>query len=207
MPGHAGTTHITHQISNVKSLFPSDKDAHLPYMCPHCGRDVVAAVIAFVHEAHYPVVAWTRCPGCHKGVVFNDGVAAPRGIAGENVDGLPTEVEAAYREARETAGIAAFTSCELMCRKILMHIAVDKGAEEGKTFIQYLDHLTTTGYITPPMRPWLDLIRTHGNSSTHRLQSASKERALNTLAFTTQLLRLVYEMDHRAQAHIPPVDQ
>ncbi|WP_442930605.1 DUF4145 domain-containing protein [Micromonospora sp. NBC_00421] len=127
---------------------------------------------------------------------------SPATLAGEAVEGLPTEVGAAYLEARETAGSGAFTSCELMCRKILMHIAVDKGAQEGKTFVEYLDHLTTTGYITPPMRPWLDLIRTHGNLSTHRLEAASKERALNTLAFTTQLLRLVYEMEHRAQSHV-----
>lgn len=123
---------------------------------------------------------------------------APAALAGEQVEGLPPDIEAAYMEARETAGIDAYTSCELMCRKILMHIAADKGAPEGKTFVEYLDYIEGTGYITPPMRPWLELIRQHGNMSTHRLAPASEERARSTLSFTAQLLKLVYEMEHKA---------
>ncbi|MGW3613753.1 DUF4145 domain-containing protein [Micromonospora sp. NPDC005163] len=129
---------------------------------------------------------------------------SPATVEGEPVDGLPDEVATAYEESRQTAGSGAYTSCELMCRKILMHVAADKGAPEGKSFVEYVDYLGSTGYVTPPMRPWLDLIRTHGNHSTHRLEAASRERALNTLAFTTQLLRLVYEMDYRARQYLSP---
>jgi hypothetical protein len=137
-------------------------------------------------------------------MVENQAELAPAALIGENIDGLPGDVRAAYEEARKTAGVAAYTSSELMCRKILMHIAVDKGADEGKTFVAYLDFLKSTGYVTPPMAPWVDLIRSHGNESTHRLQPASRERAMNTLAFTAQLLKLVYEMDHRAQQFVTP---
>jgi len=85
-----------------------------------------------------------------------------------------------------------------------MHIAVDKGDEEGKSFVAYLDFLKSSGYITPPMMDWVDLIQKNGNSSTHRLQPASQERALSTLAFTSQLLKLVYEMANKAQQYVTP---
>jgi hypothetical protein len=41
------------------------------------------------------------------------------------VDFLPPEIEMAWNEARNAYSVAAFTASEMMCRKILMHIAVD----------------------------------------------------------------------------------
>ncbi|EEF78683.1 hypothetical protein MDMS009_2856 [Methylophaga thiooxydans DMS010] len=34
--------------------------------------------------------------------------------------------------------VNAYTAAELICRKILMHVAADKGADEGKSFAAYL---------------------------------------------------------------------
>jgi hypothetical protein len=203
VPGHGNILHYLNNVPNTASGGVHDSDAWCSLTCPHCGERVNAAVIATVHH-ETPVVRWLRCQACNKGIVENSGQMAPHPLPGQDVDGLPADVEAAYAEARQTAGVGAFTSCELMCRKILMHVAVDKGADEGKTFVSYIDYLKTTGYITPPMVPWIDLIRNHGNKSTHRLNPATAERATNTLMFTTQLLRLVYEMDHRAQQFVMP---
>jgi len=86
-----------------------------------------------------------------------------------------------------------------MCRKILMHIAVDKGAKEGQTFVFYLDHLAEKGYITPPMKAWTTQIRANGNQSTHELDAPDAARATNTLTFTAMLLVLVYEMEFKHQ--------
>ena len=49
-----------------------------------------------------------------------------------------------------------------------MHIAVAKGAKEGDTFSNYLKHLETSGYIIPPMKGWVDIIRKPGNNATHK---------------------------------------
>ena len=203
MPGHSGVNYYMNGAPAVSNGSMTETDAWTSLTCPHCGKSASAAVIARVNRESPPVI-WLRCQACGKGIVENEGQIAPAPKLGEDVDGLPGDVAAAYDEARRTAGAGAHTSCELICRKILMHIAVDKGAEEGKPFVTYLDFLKGTGYITPPMVPWVDLIRSHGNESTHRLQPASPERATNTLAFTTQLLRLVYEMDHRAQRFVTP---
>jgi hypothetical protein len=59
--------------------------------------------------------------------VANKNVIAPLGLAGEDVEGLPAETAEAYKEARLNAASGANASCELMCRKILMHVAVGKG--------------------------------------------------------------------------------
>jgi len=90
-----------------------------------------------------------------------------------------------------------------MCRKILMHVGVDKGAKEGDTFASYLDYLQSQGYITPPMMEWVKLIRDHGNKSTHKLERPERKRAESTLDFTAELLRVVYEMQHMAAKYTP----
>jgi hypothetical protein len=202
VPGHSNILHVT-GAPGTMTAGTSDILAWRPMACTGCERTSNAAVIALVH-GEGPPVTWLRCPVCGHGMVDNAGAVSPPALLGESVDGLPQDVADAYNEARQTAGVNAFTSCELICRKILMHVAADKGAAEGLSFVAYLDFLKDTGYITPPMMPWVDLIRSHGNQSTHRLHPASRERALNTLAFTTQLLRLVYEMEHRAQQFVTP---
>ena len=85
-----------------------------------------------------------------------------------------------------------------------MHVASEKGAKEGDTFASYLEFLEGIGYVTPPMKPWVDLIRKHGNLATHKLQPPDKERVESTLMFTSELLRLVYEMEFLAQKYVSP---
>ncbi|MFC6080966.1 DUF4145 domain-containing protein [Sphaerisporangium aureirubrum] len=193
--GHAGVKHFT--IENR-----TDSEAYAEMICGNCGRVVVAAVIAkapVTYSVEIPHVQWLRCPTCHLGTIINGQVAWPSAASGSVVDGLPQEVHAAYEEARRTAGISAFTSSELMCRKILMHVAVDKGEPAGKAFAHYLSALETMGYITPAMKTWVDMIRQHGNIATHEIPAADQDRALMTLEFTEQMLRIIYEMEHRAK--------
>lgn len=85
-----------------------------------------------------------------------------------------------------------------------MHVAVDKGAKAGETFAFYIDYLEKQGYVTPPMRGWVKLIKDHGNDSTHKLPKPERKRAEGTLIFTAQLLRTVYEMEHLAGQFAPP---
>lgn len=88
-----------------------------------------------------------------------------------------------------------------------MHVAVDKGANEGETFASYIDHLQQQGYVTPPMESWVALIKQHGNLANHRLDPPDRKRTEGTLLFTTQLLRSVYEMGFIAAQFAPPKSQ
>jgi hypothetical protein len=176
--------------------------------CGHCGHKVTGAVIALLEETTDNVVKWVQCPGCGWGTVINvkDGVETrdPGSHFGPEVEGLPEDVKSTYREARDCFRVSAFTACELLCRKILMHVAVDKGAKEGDKFEAYITFLESKGYVTPPMKDWVDLIRTNANKSTHRLAPPSREQTESTLMFTAELLRLVYEMAAMASKYARP---
>lgn len=175
----------------------SENVGWFPYTCGHCGRDVSGAVVSYSSN-----VQWLLCPTCKDGSVrASDYNVYPSVPFGPNIEGLPKEVQEAYYEARRCMSVNAFTSCELICRKILMHVAVGKGAKEGDTFSNYLLHLEGQGFITPPMKHWVCLIREHGNKATHLIESPDKKRAESTLMFTAELLRLIYEMEHMSKQY------
>jgi hypothetical protein len=175
----------------------STKDGWYSYICGHCNTKVSGAVVCGYYEDEEPPIKWLLCPNCGNGsVLAKDGNVYPGVPFGPNIEGLPEDVLEAYKEARNCMTVNAFTSCELMCRKILMHVAVEKGAKEGDTFATYLSYLEEQGFVTPPMKGWVDLIRRHGNKATHSLESPDKKRAESTLMFTAELLRLIYEMEH-----------
>ena len=185
---------------------PSGQDAMswFTYSCAHCSAKGSGATIAYYRFNDNTIIRWLMCTNCNDGsVMARDGNIYPGIPFGPKIEGLPDEIEEAYKEARSCMSVNAFIACELVCRKILMHIAVEKGAKEGDTFAAYLTHLESQGYVTPPMKGWVDLIRQHGNKATHRIDTADKGRAESTLMFTAELLRLTYEMDYLAKKYIP----
>lgn len=56
--------------------------------------------------------------------------------------------------------VSAYTAVSLLCRKLLMHVAVDKGAEENLQFVKYVDYLQEKNWVSPAYKDWVDLIRT-----------------------------------------------
>ena len=191
--------------NNIQHLGNSDNLSRHNYRCGHCGRENSGRVVSIYHtdkNKTTPRIKFMLCTSCADGSVWIMPDKVIPGISpGEKLEGLPTEVNEAYEEARKCFAINSYTACELLCRKILMHIAVDKGAAEGKSFKFYLDFLETKGYITPSIKSWVDIIRKNGNDSTHKLETPSKERAENTFMFTMQLLRIIYEMEYKANKY------
>jgi len=175
----------------------STQNSWYSYICGHCNTRTSGAVVSAYAEGSPTPIRWLWCTNCGDGsVLARDGNVYPGVLFGPNIEGLSTDVSNAYKEARKCMSFNAFTSCELICRKILMHIAVEKGAKEGEIFAGYITYLETLGYVTPPMKKWVELIREHGNKATHALEAPDKERAESTLMFTAELLRLIYEMEH-----------
>lgn len=181
----------------------SNKDSWYEYICGHCNTKVSGAVVCGYYASPKHTIKWLLCPNCGNGSVLAiDGNVYPGVPFGPNIEGLPENVLKAYKEARNCVSVNAFTSCELICRKILMHVAVEKGANEGDSFTNYLSYLEEKGFITPPMKNWVDLIRQHGNKATHLLESPDEKRAESTIMFTAELLRLIYEMEHISKQYI-----
>ncbi len=94
--------------------------------------------------------------------------------------------------------VSSYTAAVLTCRKILMNVAVDKGAPPGKKFIEYVNYLDTNNYLSVSGRDWVDHIRNKGNEANHEIHLMSMEDAKELIAFTDMLLRLVYEFPNRA---------
>jgi hypothetical protein len=197
--GHAGIDFYKGPNSTTHDL---GKAAWFRYRCAGCGDPVNGAVLA-KSRGDEPLTRWLRCTSCDAGsIALGDAVTPPPSL-GEPVEGLPADVAEVYGEARLCFSHGAYTATELLCRKILMHIGVEKGAKPKLNFTDYVDHLEAQGYTSPGMKDWVDMIRHHGNLSTHELPPASEARANNTLTFTAQLLRIVYEMPHKAQQFQP----
>jgi hypothetical protein len=191
----------SHRWINHKQ--PDSKFAWHSFKCGHCGNDVTGIVHSTFPDESGPI-KWILCPKCENGsVLTKDGTMHPFQLFGTSIVGLPADIDAAYAEARKCFSINAHTACEQMCRKILMHVAVEKGAEEGEKFEIYVDYLAKAGYVTPPMKGWVDLIRKNGNKSTHKLHAPDPVRAESTLVFTAELLKLVYEMEHLSKKYAP----
>lgn len=168
------------------------------YICGHCNTRISGAVVSIYQPNHPNRAELLVCPHCFQSSVYIQRTDRfyPGVSFGFSLQGLPENVRTAYEEARRCMSVNAFTATELICRKILMHVAVDKGASEGQPFASYLDYLEKQGYITSPIRTWVNQIRENGNEATHELIEPSKERAEMTLMFTSQLLRLIYEMEY-----------
>lgn len=106
---------------------------------------------------------------------------------------LSKDVEELYLQARNCMSVNAYTAAVLCCRKLLMNIAVSKGAKEGENFFKYIEYLSSSGYIPPDGKAWVDQIRLKGNEATHQIAIMEKDDAETLLDFSGMLLKFIYE--------------
>lgn len=169
------------------------------YRCGYCGLAVasekgwlakrdgtahVGANIFICHKCTRPTfIDFADRNKQYPGVVF-----------GSKVSDIPDQnVESLYDEARMCSGSGAYTASVLCCRKLLMHIAVSKGALVGESFVSYVEYLSDKNYIPPDARDWVDHIRKKGNEANHEIQIMAKEDAEEILAFIEMLLKVIFE--------------
>ena len=145
------------------------------------------------------------CHHCRKPTYYDEKNQQTPGIRfGVDVKGIDeATVEALYNEARDCFSKNSFTAVVLCCRKLLMHIAVAKGADAGKNFIEYVEYLSSKGYIPPDAKSWVDHIRTKGNEANHEIVIMSEEEAKDLIAFVEMLLKLIYEFPAAAKKYSP----
>lgn len=134
------------------------------------------------------------CPNCGAPVFFApDGRRYPSPALGNPVQHVPTDLNALYDEARRSSSQGCFTGAVLLCRKMLMNIAVHQGAKEGLKFIQYVDYLADKGFVPPNGKHWVDHIRKKGNEATHEIAIMNEQDAKDLISFVEMLLRFIYE--------------
>lgn len=172
------------------------------YQCGYCGTDTTPSWGWNTQEIVGNKGSVLICTYCNKPsfVITYYGCIVqltPSPKFGNAVEGLPSDVHSLFEEARLCTSCNAFTSAVLTCRKILMHVAVEKGAEKGKSFKNYVDFLVDNQLVSSDMSAWVDNIRIKSNEANHEIDVMSFGDAENLIIFTEMLLKIVYEFPHR----------
>jgi hypothetical protein len=133
------------------------------------------------------------CPNCNFPTFFVAGFQIPGSLMGNSVGHLPKDLNDLYEEARKCTSQNCYTAAVLLCRKILMNVAVNLGANENQKFIDYVNFISDKGYVPPQGKHWVDHIRKKGNEANHEIQLMDKNDAKELLIFTEMLLKFNYE--------------
>jgi len=156
------------------------------FTCGYCGNKV-ASVKGFVNENNGDYLVYS-CPHCQKPTFFIRRVVGdtqtPGPIPGNRVQNIPPDLESIYDEARKCVSVGAYTSAVLACRKLLMNVAVNEGDVEGKTFIAYIEYLSSKGYVPPNGKGWVDHIRVKGNEANHEIKLMTLGDAIELITFS-----------------------
>lgn len=166
------------------------------FKCSFCSYNVASVYGFFPKEGGVRRIY--LCPNCDQPNYFDQhGNQYPGITPGSEVDHLPDDLSALYKEVRDACSVNAHTASVLACRKLLMNIAVNQGAEEGKSFLFYVDYLAETGYVPPNGRGWVDHIRKKGNEATHEIALMKKVDAEELISFSEMLLKFIYEFPNK----------
>lgn len=171
------------------------------YECSYCGNLVTSEKgLALVTGERGQEVSYSDprggvyiCPNCSYPTYIYKEEQVPLPRFGESIKYLPKEVDSIYEEARESFSVGAYTAVMLLCRKLLMHVAVNLGAEKDKNFLYYVDYFKKEGYISKNARPWVDKIRKLGNEANHEITIGNREDAKKIIKFSAMLLKTNYE--------------
>jgi hypothetical protein len=122
---------------------------------------------------------------------------------GERVPNVPADLLALYEEARRCTSHDAYTAAVLVLRKLLMNIAVANGADTGKRFVEYVEHLAANHFVPPNGKPWVDHIRKRGNEANHEIQLMTEQDAKDLVVFSQMLLTFIYDFPSRIPSAAP----
>jgi len=164
------------------------------FICWNCNNKVASekAYASYLppHDRSYIFI----CPHCNAPNIYDDEsnpVILP--LPGKEIKKLPELIEKNYDEIRKCMQAGCFNAAIMMMRKMIMNIAVEEGAEEGKTFTEYIDFLCSEGIVPKKSRSKADSVRELGNSANHEIENRSLNEAENCFEFIELLLKVNYE--------------
>jgi hypothetical protein len=178
------------------------------YICGYCGTPI-ASDRGWVGHKQFEQTRPAFILVCHKcsrpTFIDYDGHQTPGIAFGQTVNDISdSSVAVMYEEARKATSAGSFTAAVLCCRKLLMHIAVAKGATAGASFVTYVDYLANNNFVPPDAKGWVDHIRTRGNEANHEIITMKKEDAEELVSFVEMLLKIIYEFPAAAKRKYGP---
>ncbi len=192
--------------SEIYGQFDSrDERAFALHPCPDCGGNQMSVVARTKDDSR----VWLWCVNCELALVRNHDVVTPPNAPVQVPAGVTGVELAAWKEVRTCLAAGAHTAAVMMCRKLLLHIAVAHGLpakndkDRAPSYAEAVEHLDSEELITKRMRPWVDRIKDVGNDANHEIVPINADVATDVARFTEQLLRLTYEMDALMAAPTP----
>lgn len=176
------------------------------YICGYCNNSLVSNSGYRGNYAGISASAYLYiCHFCTQPTFFDIHERQTPGASfGNTVSGVSAnEVKSIYDEARDCMKVNAFTAAVLCCRKLLMNLAVAKGAKKGLSFSEYVKFFADEGIIGKDSKGWVDHIRDKGNDATHEIPHMSKEDAENLITFSEMLLKTIYEFPSKIKSKTP----
>jgi len=145
------------------------------YTCGYCGSRIASDKGFLAVDSKGNGVYIYICHQCTNPTYIDvNGKQYPGTAFGDPVNGITDQsVLQLYEEARRCTSSNSNTASVLCCRKLLMNIAVSKGAAEGLSFIEYVEYLSIKNYVPPGGKEWVDHIRTKGNEANHEIKIMS----------------------------------
>lgn len=170
------------------------------YSCGYCGSAIASQE---GYQASHDQTAYAGliyiCHECHCPTFFDEsGTQTPGAAFGTEISDIGDEkVAKMYDEARNCMKTSSYTAAVLCCRKLLMHIAVFKGAKPSQQFVDYVQFLADKNYIPPDAKDWVDHIRDKGNEANHEIDLMDKQEAELLIQFSSMLLHMIFSFPAR----------
>lgn len=117
----------------------------------------------------------------------------PIGIGERVFVHVPPDLVAAYQQSIRCLKAGCLEACVMVARRLLMVLAWRLNADEGKKFVEYVNHLVAVGAISAPMKVWVDKIREIGNAATHEIPSVTGDDAKIVVRFVELVFDNVFE--------------
>ena len=165
-------------------------------IAPNRGIEITALETNGAYKQNVAVGYVYECPLCKNPSFYylKTKEVVPGTKPGREIKNLPLDIEALYNECRICHANGCYTAAEMVARKLLMHIAVERGAAENLPFIKYVEYLDENNYIPPNGKAWVDFIRSTANESNHEIVIKDKEESEKVMAFLSTLLIVIYEL-------------
>ena len=195
---------------NFHGFFWAEPQTLIPrkFVCGYCGSSVSSekgykiCQSGQTHQAKANQVGGVFiCPECNAPTYFppKEQRQIPGSLFGNDVSHVPDGLNTLYNEARNCVSNGDNTASVLVCRKMLMNIAVEQGAKHNLKFIEYVDYLSDKGYVPPHGKHWVDHIRKKGNEANHEITLMTDKDAKDLIVFLEMLLKFIYEFPNLMQ--------
>ena len=177
------------------------------YKCGYCGSDIASQIGIGSSSTGDSIGYIYLCHVCNAPTVFDPyGNQIPGPLIGREINEISDPlVKEMYLESRKCFSTNSYTSSVMICRKLIMNLAVSKGAKTNLNFNEYVEYLGNNGYVPPDGKEWINHIRIKGNEANHEIAIMKKEDAEDIIKFLEMLLVFIYEFPARMRELKPKI--